>query len=177
MTSEDLVLNPLSGRYCRKYGTIWKRLVEQGTIEGLAEIPAISGKKAAPTIDKRIDSHLLNQTATIASEQKDKLKGLSRAEADELLSQFLYERLIMQKPTTARKTGATAQLGQPKGLTRSIVLPVKKYGAAALSSRPETSSTFRHKPMFIGRKSDADDETDFSVGTSQIEETEDSSYD
>ena len=54
----QLVLNPITGRYVRKYGSSYLRLVAQGTIIGEPVITAPLGQSITEPVQKRNDRGL-----------------------------------------------------------------------------------------------------------------------
>jgi len=114
----ELILNPLTGRYVKKYSSNWLRLVAQGTIAGDPKIEAPVDSKVTEPVQSRNDRGVINDLVNLTEEKKDALKGLSRTEIDDLLSKALYERLMMRgKAPSSAALPKSAAVGRPKGLT------------------------------------------------------------
>ncbi len=174
MSSKELVLNPISGRYVVKYGSKWQALVADGSIPPEPTIPpksSLGAKAKEPEpLQRRIDKAAMNELGAIAVEQYDALRGVSRVEAEDLLSKFLYERLVAKTPPglkVAAHVNRTAHerptLAPVQGVTRSLAVPIKKH----------TAPSTRRQPYFLSTADTTDAETDASYGRSQVEDTED----
>lgn len=158
--TKELVLNPLTGRYIRKGGSHYRRLVEQGTIAGDPVIAPPTEQKAPEPVQVRNDRGVVTDLVRLAEENKDALRGLSRAEIDDLLSKALYERLIMRP---AGKTAATRPVGRPRGIAARPVAITRTVAA------PMTKAMRTKKAMLDARayaSNSDEDESDESVSES-----------
>ena len=102
-------------------------------------------------------------------DKKDTLKGLSRAEIDDLVSKALYERLMI-KP--APRSAALSKVGQaapsrPRGIT-SRPVPISRSAAAPLTAAMRSKKALMDAQAY-GSDSDSDEEGDISVSSCDIE--------
>lgn len=165
----ELILNPLTGRYVRKYGSSYLRLVAQGTIMGDPVISAPIGESITEPVQTRNDRGLVQELSQIAEEKKDILKGLSRTEIDELVSKALFERLMIR--AVPPKSAALSKVGQPaparpRGLTARAV-PIARSAAAPLTAAMRSKKALMDAQAYGNSDTDSDEEN--TVASSDIE--------
>ena len=178
-SKNELILNPLTGRYVRKYGSSYLRLVAQGTLVGDPVISAPIGETITEPVQTRNDRGLVQELAEIAAEKKDALKGLSRAELDDLVSKALYERLMIRP--SAPRSAALSKVGQsaptrPRGLTARAV-PIARSAAAPLTAAMRSKKALMDAQAYGDSDTDSDDENTVSscdIETSVQDESESS---
>ena len=167
----ELVLNPLTGRYLRKYSSNWVRLVAQGTIAGDPKIEAPVDSRVTEPVQIRNDRGVIADLVNLADEKKDSLKGLSRAEIDDLLSKALYERLIIRgkAPSSAALPKSAARpVGRPKGITARPV-SITRSAAAPINAAMRSKKAIMDAQAY---GSDSDSEEEQSISSADIETTD-----
>lgn len=170
----ELVLNPLTGRYVKKYSSNWLRLVAQGTIAGDPKIEAPIDSKVTEPVQNRNDRGVINDLVNLAEEKKDSLKGLTRTEIDDLLSKALYERLMMRgkapsSATLPKAAAATRPVGRPKGIAARPVA-ISRSAAAPISAAMRSKKAMMDAQAY-GSDSDSG-EDEHSISSADIETTE-----
>lgn len=173
MSSEprELILNPLTGRYIRKGGSHYRRLVAQGTIAGDPVIVPPSEQKPPEPMQVQNDRGVVTDLVRLAEENKDALRGLNRAEIDDLLSKALYERLIM-KPQSAKAKASSGRLGdassrpvgRPRGITARPVA-ITRTVAAPMTKAMQTKKALLDAKAYA---SDSDEDDDEEAGSESI---------
>jgi len=169
-TRNELVLNPLTGRYVKKHSSSYLRLVAQGTIAGdpKIEVPIVT-----EPVQTRNDRGVINDLVNLVEEKKDALRGLSRAEIDDLLSKALYERLMMRGKTPSSaalpKSAAVHPVGRPKGLTARPVA-ISRSAAAPISVAMRSKKAMMDAQAY-GSDSDSG-EDEHSISSADIETTD-----
>ena len=156
----QLVLNPLTGRYVKKFGSNYLRLVAQGSIIGDPVINAPLGESITEPVQTRTDRGLIKELSSIAEEKKEVLRGLSRAELDELLSKALYEKLITRQ--AAPRSAALSKVGQPtptrpRGLT-ARPLAITRSAAAPLTTAMRAKKALKDEQAYGNSDTDSDDD-------------------
>ena len=167
----QLILNPLTGRYVKKFGSNYLRLVAQGTIQGDPVITAPMSESITEPVQTRNDRGLIHELTEVAAEKKDALKGLSRAELDDLLSKALYEKLITRP--TAPRSAALPKVGQPaptrpRGITARPV-PITRSAAAPLTAAMRSKKALMDAQAYADSDTDSDESGDVSIGSTDIE--------
>lgn len=169
----ELILNPLTGRYVKKYSSNWLRLVAQGTIVGDPKIEAPVDSKVTEPVQTRNDRGVINDLVNLAEEKKDALKGLSRTEIDDLLSKALYERLMMRgkAPSSAAlpKSDAARPVGRPKGIAARPV-PISRSAAAPITTAMRSKKAMMDAQAYGSDSDSGDDE--HSISSADIETTD-----
>lgn len=166
----ELVLNPLTGRYVKKHSSSYLRLVAQGTIAGdpKIEVPIVT-----EPVQIRNDRGVINDLVNLAEEKKDSLRGLSRAEIDDLLSKALYERLIQRgkapSSATLPKPAATRPVGRPKGIAARPVT-ISRSAAAPISAAMRSKKAMMDAQAYGSDSDSGDDE--HSISSADIETTD-----
>lgn len=174
--ARELVLNPLTGRYLRKGGTHYRRLVAQGTIAGDPVIMPPSEQKPPEPVQVRNDRGVVTDLVRLAEENKDALRGLNRAEIDDLLSKALYERLIM-KPQSAKAKASSGRVsdassrpvGRPRGITARPVA-ITRTVAAPMTKAMQTKKALLDAKAYASDSDEDDDEAGSeSISSADIE--------
>jgi hypothetical protein len=128
---EQLILNPLTKRYVKFGSANHKRLVANGTLSPPETMPAPKPKRLPEqTQQQQMDTEIIKQSVGAVEEHKEKFKGLSQEQSDDLISKLLYDRLIAVP--SKRLVGRPVLNKQPKVRPSTIQRPIsmkpkKKY--------------------------------------------------
>ena len=154
---EQLVYNPSSKRYVKFGSSNYKRLVREGVLQPVDIIPAPKPKRLPEqTQQEKLDTKIIEQSVAAVEEHKEKFKGLSQEESNNLIAKLLYDRLI--SVPTKKLVGRPVKNIQPKVRPSTIQKPI--------SMKPKKK---QYVPNFI------DDDDDESIAGSMIETTDFSS--
>jgi hypothetical protein len=154
---EQLILNPLTKRYVKFGSANHKRLVANGTLSPPETMPAPKPKRLPEqNQQQKIDTEIIQQSVAVVEENREKFKGLSQEESNDLISRLLYDRLI--------------------------AVPSKKLvGRPILNKQPKTRPSTIQRPIILRQKPkkkhvvSSDDDGDVSVTSSMIETSDCSS--
>ena len=149
---EQLILNPLTKRYVKFGSANHKRLVANGTLPPPETMPAPKPKRLPEqTQQQKMDTEVIQQSVAAVEEHKEKFKGLSQEQSNDLIAKLLYDRLIAVP--TKKLVGRPVLNKQPKQRPSMIQRPI--------SMKPK-------KKHIVSNSSD-DDDGDVSVTSSMIE--------
>ena len=149
---EQLVYNPSSKRYVKFGSSNYKRLVREGVLQPVDIIPAPKPKRLPEqTQQEKLDTKIIEQSVAAVEEHKEKFKGLSQEESNNLIAKLLYDRLI--SVPTKKLVGRPVKNIQPKVRPSTIQKPI--------SMKPK-------KKHMVPNCID-DDDGDVSVTSSMIE--------
>ena len=149
---EQLILNPLTKRYVKFGSANHKRLVANGTLPPPETMPAPKPKRLPEqTQQQKMDTEVIQQSVAAVEEHKEKFKGLSQEQSNDLIAKLLYDRLIAVP--TKKLVGRPVKNIQPKQRPSLIQRPI--------SMKPK-------KKHIVSNSSD-DDDGDVSVTSSMIE--------
>ena len=151
---EQLIFNPQSKRYVKFGSANHKRLVANGTLPPPETMPTPKPKQRLlqQTQQQKMDTEIIKQSVAAVEEHKEKFKGLSQEESNDLISRLLYDRLIAVP--SKRLVGRPVKNIQPQVRPSTIQRPI------SMRQMP--------KKKHIVSESD-DDDGDVSVTSSMIE--------
>jgi hypothetical protein len=93
---EQLILNPKSNRYVKLGSANHKRLIREGILPAPETLPPPKPRERLPeqTQQQKNDTEIIKHSVAAVEENKEKFRGLSREESDDLIAKLLYDRLI-----------------------------------------------------------------------------------
>ena len=120
---EQLVYNPSSKRYVKFGSSNYKRLVREGVLQPVDIIPAPKPKRLPEqTQQEKLDTKIIEQSVSAVEENKEKFRGLSQEQSDDLIAKLLYDRLIAVP--SKRLVGRPVLNKQPKQRPSTIQRPI-----------------------------------------------------
>ena len=156
---EQLVYNPSTKRYVKFGSANHKRLIREGILQPPAETmptPKPKQRLLEQTQQQKMDTEIIQQSVSVVEKNKEKFKGLSQDESNDLIAKLLYDRLIS--------------------------IPSKKLVGRPIVNKPiKVRPSVIQRPILIRQKTkkkpveSSDEEDEESVAESQIETTDFSS--
>ena len=148
---DQLILNPATKRYVKFGSANHKRLIREGVLQSVDILPAPKPKeKLEQNQQQKMDTEIIQQSVNVVEKNREKFKGLSQEQSDDLISRLLYDRLIA---VPSKKL-----VGRPVKNKQSKPRP-------SIIQRPILTSMKPKKKQYVS----SDDDDDVSVTSSMIE--------